>query len=101
MYCLYSFQSPEVVTESDEIRRADRQEVPDFGDQEPEAVRPQSHAEPEPEGEQQVRQLRSEPAPEPVRASPAPHPAHKYEQANYREPVKMPQVSQEPNPIIR
>jgi hypothetical protein len=46
--------------------------------------------------EQQLRQLRSEPVPEPPSM-----PAHKYERANFREPVKTPEASQAPNPIIR
>ncbi len=57
-----------------------------------EATETHSHQE-----EQQLRQLRSESVPEP----PPPMPAHKYERANFREPVKTPEASQAPNPIIR
>ena len=90
-------QNAEVAAESDGIRRIDRQELPTFGG----PTESEEQPEPEPQaGEQQLRQLRSEPAPEPTRA-PIQHPAHKYEQTNFREPVKMPLMSQEPNPIIR
>ncbi len=75
------------------MRRLDQDELPFAGSDADlpipsEATETQAQQE-----EQQLRQLRSEPVPEP--------PAHKYERANFREPVKTPEASQAPNPIIR
>ncbi len=79
------------------MRRLDQDELPFAGsdaDLPTPAEATETHAQ---EEEQQLRQLRSEPVPEP----PSALPAHKYERANFREPVKTPEASQAPNPIIR
>ncbi len=78
------------------MRRLDQDELP-FAGSDAEMPTPSEATETQAQQEeQQLRQLRSEPVPEPP-----PMPAHKYERANFREPVKTPEASQAPNPIIR
>jgi hypothetical protein len=79
------------------VRRLDQEEELPFAGSDADLPTPseatETHSQQE---EQQLRQLRSESVPEPP-----PMPAHKYERANFREPVKTPEASQAPNPIIR
>ncbi len=79
------------------MRRLDREDELPFTGSDADSPTPveatETHAQQE---EQQLRQLRSESVPEPP-----PMTAHKYERANFREPVRTPEASQAPNPIIR
>jgi hypothetical protein len=79
------------------VRRLDQEDELSFAASDADLPTPsepaETHAQQE---EQQLRQLRSESVPEPP-----PMPPHKYERANFREPVKTPEASQAPNPIIR
>jgi hypothetical protein len=78
------------------VRRLDQNELP-FAGSDADLLTPSEATETDAQEEQQLRQLRSESVPEP----PSALPAHKYERANFREPVKTPEASQAPNPIIR
>ncbi len=78
------------------MRRLDQDELP-FAGSDADSSTPSEATETQAQQEeQQLRQLRSESVPEPPSM-----PAHKYERANFREPVKTPEASQAPNPIIR
>jgi hypothetical protein len=77
------------------VRRLDQEELP-FAGSDADSPTPAEATETHAQEEQQLRQLRSESVPEPPSM-----PAHKYERANFREPVKTPEASQAPNPIIR
>ncbi len=78
------------------MRRLDQEELP-FAGSDADLPTPSEPAETHvQQEEQQLRQLRSESVPEPPSM-----PAHKYERVNFREPVKTPEASQAPNPIIR
>ncbi len=77
------------------MRRLDQEEL-SFAGSDADLPTPSEATETDAQQEQQLRQLRSESVPEPPSM-----PAHKYERANFREPVKTPEASQAPNPIIR
>ncbi len=79
------------------MRRLDQEEELPFAGSDADLPSPSEATETKAQQEeQQLRQLRSESVPEPP-----PMPPHKYQRANFREPVKTPEASQAPNPIIR